>query len=68
MANVPPMPPGSTVPSSPAPAGPTVPAALVHDFSEDVSQQLRRIEEALDALHVLARSTRREADRARDGL
>jgi hypothetical protein len=44
-----------------------VPAALLHDFAEDVSQQLRGIEEALDALHVLARSMRREADRARGG-
>ena len=40
-------------------------AALLGDFATDVEEQLRRVEEALDALHVLARSARREADRAR---
>lgn len=64
------LPPGSTrVPTNPPLIGaePTVSASLLADFGADVEEQLRTIEEALDTLHVLARSARREADRARQG-
>jgi YD repeat-containing protein len=55
-----------TMPRNPSQEQPGahVPAALLHDYAEDVSQQLRGIEEALDALHVVARSMRRKAGRA----
>jgi hypothetical protein len=53
-----------TLPSRPTGA-PLDLAELLADYSEEVSHQLRVVEEALDALTLTARSMAREAARAR---
>jgi hypothetical protein len=63
-------PPGSQRIETTAPligAEPSVSAGLLADFADDVEEQLRHLEEAIDSLYVLARSARREAARATAG-
>jgi hypothetical protein len=53
--------------TTPPDAEPNVSAELLSDFAHDVVEQLSVIEEATNALRLLATSMCREADRARGG-